>query len=147
VVLGSLKNPVLRALFSSKLNFNGFCFKNGTGTRVDLVRLFPEAKPEQFNYASATMQNWFQELRFDASRDNITLFTTEPLNECITKMQSRLEELDEKSHQLRSKDSVIIERCALNGFSSYDLFQEFILPECVKYNVPVTITDTTIKVG
>lgn len=147
VVLGSLKNPVLRALFSSKLNFNGFCFKNGTGTRVDLVRLFPEAKPEQFNYASATMQNWFQELRFDASRDNITLFTAEPLNECVTKMQSRLEELDEKSHQLRSKDSVVIERCSLNGFSSYDLFQEFILPECVKYNVPVTITDTTIKVG
>ena len=63
------------------------------------------------------------------------------------KIRKGLEELDEKSHQLRSKDSVIIERCVLHGFSAYELFQEFLLPECVKYNVPVTVTDTTIKVG
>ena len=57
------------------------------------------------------------------------------------------EQKKEERKPLRSKDSVIIERCAVNGFSAYELFQEFLLPECVKYNVPVTVTDTTIKVG
>lgn len=147
VILGSLKNPVLRALFSPRLNFKGFVAETEIGARIELVRLAPEAKPEQLNYASQTMQNWFEELSLTASRDNITLHTLKNYDECVSIMQSRLEELDERSNQLKSKDSVRIEKCEVCGFSSYELFQEFLLPECIKYNIPVTETENFIKVG
>lgn len=147
VILGSLKNPVLRALFSPRLNFKGFVAETEIGSRIELVRLAPEAKPEQLNYASQTMQNWFEELSLTASRDNITLHTLKDYDECVSIMQSRLEELDERSNQLKSKDSVRIEKCEVCGFSSYELFQEFLLPECIKYNIPVTETENFIKVG
>lgn len=147
VVLGSLKNPILRALFSPKLNFKGFCMPMEFGTKIDLIRLSPEAKPEQINYASQTMQGWFEDLQLSASRDNISLSTLEDFDTAIDVMRKRLEELDERSNQLKSKDSVRIEKCEVCGFNSYDLFTEFILPECVKYNIPVTETENTIKVG
>jgi hypothetical protein len=147
VVLGSLKNPILRALFSPKLNFKGFCMPMEFGTKIDLIRLSPEAKPEQINYASQTMQGWFEDLQLTASRDNISLSTLEDFDTAIEVMRKRLEELDERSNQLKSKDSVRIEKCEVCGFNSYDLFTEFILPECVKYNIPVTETDNSIKVG
>lgn len=147
VVLGSLKNPILRALFSPKLNFKGFCMPMEFGTKIDLIRLSPEAKPEQINYASQTMQGWFEDLQLSASRDNISLSTLEDFDTAIRVMRERLEELDERSNQLKSKDSVRIEKCEVCGFNSYDLFTEFILPECVKYNIPVTETENSIKVG
>lgn len=147
VVLGSLKNPILRALFSPKLNFKGFCMPMEFGTKIDLIRLSPEAKPEQINYASQTMQGWFEDLQLSASRDNISLSTLEDFDTAIRIMRERLEELDERSNQLKSKDSVRIEKCEVCGFNSYDLFTEFILPECVKYNIPVTETENSIKVG
>lgn len=147
VILGSLKNPVLRALFSPRLNFKGFVAETEIGSRIELVRLAPEAKPEQLNYASQTMQNWFEELSLTASRDNITLHTLKDYDECVNIMQARLEELDERSNQLKSKDSVRIEKCEVCGFNSYELFQEFLLPECIKYNIPVTETENFIKVG
>lgn len=147
VVLGSLKNPILRALFSPKLNFKGFCMPMEFGTKIDLIRLSPEAKPEQINYASQTMQGWFEDLQLSASRDNISLSTLEDFDTAIDVMRKRLEELDERSNQLKSKDSVHIEKCEVCGFNSYDLFTEFILPECVKYNIPVTETENSIRVG
>lgn len=147
VILGSLKNPILRALFSPRLNFKGFCTETDIGTRIELVRLAPEAKPEQLNYASQTMQNWFEDLGLTASRDNISLHTLKDFDECTKIMKTRLEELDERSNQLKSKDSVRIEKCEVCGFNSYELFQEFLLPECVKYNIPVAETDNFIKVG
>lgn len=147
VVLGSLKNPILRALFSPKLNFKGFCMPMEFGTKIDLIRLSPEAKPEQINYASQTMQGWFEDLQLSASRDNISLSTLEDFDTAIKVMRERLEELDERSNQLKSKDSVRIEKCEVCGFNAYDLFTEFILPECVKYNIPVTETENSIKVG
>lgn len=147
VVLGSLKNPILRALFNPRLNFKGFCTPMEFGTKIDLIRLSPEAKPEQLNYASQTMQNWFDGLQLSASRDNISLSTLEDFDKTVDIMKSRLEELDERSNQLRSKDSVKIEKCEVCGFNSYELFTEFILPECVKYNIPVSETENSIKVG
>lgn len=147
VILGSLKNPILRALFNPSLNFKGFCRKTDAGTSIDLIRLAPEAKPEQYNYASQTIQNWFESLNFSASRDNITLFTLEDLGKVEEVMKSRLGELDERSNQLKNKDTVRIEKCEVCGFNSYELFQEFLLPECVKYNIPVTEIDNFIKVG
>jgi hypothetical protein len=75
------------------------------------------------------------------------LSTLEDFDKTVDIMKSRLEELDERSNQLRSKDSVKIEKCEVCGFNSYELFTEFILPECVKYNIPVTETENSIKVG
>jgi hypothetical protein len=147
VVLGSLKNPILRALFNPKINFKGFCTPTDAGTRIDLIRLFPEAKPEQFNYASQTIQNWFSELQLSASRDNISLMTSEDFDKATEVMQQRLSELDERSNQLKSKEHVRFEKCEVCGFNSYELFQEFLLPECIKYNIPVTEIDNFIKVG
>lgn len=147
VVLGSLKNPILRALFNPKINFKGFCTPTDAGTRIDLIRLYPEAKPEQFNYASQTIQNWFAELQLSASRDNISLMTSEDFDKATEVMQQRLSELDERSNQLKSKETVRFEKCEVCGFNSYELFQEFLLPECIKYNIPVTEIDNFIKVG
>ena len=147
VVLGSLKNPILRSLFNPRLNFDGFCMKYGFGTRIDLIRLAPDARPEQLNYASMTIQNWFDDLKLEASRDNATLTTECFMSAAVEYMQRKLQELDSRSNRLRSKDVVEIEKCELNGFNSYELFQEFILPECVKYNIPVTETETTVRIG
>lgn len=147
VVLGALKNPILRSLFNPRLNFDGFCMETPQGTRIDLIRLDPDARPEQLNYASSTIQNWFEKLKFEASRDNTSLTTSYGLTASVEYMKSRLLELDERSNRLRSKDHVVLEKCELNGFRSQELFQEFILPECVKYNIPVEETETIIKVG
>lgn len=147
VILGSLKNPILRALFAPKLNFNSFCVDTPTGSRMDLIRLCPEAKPEQLNYASSTIQTWFEDLRFTPSRDNTTLITDKKLDESTAYMQLRLDYLDSSSNKLRSRDYVVLDKCELNGFSSADLFNEFLLEECKQYNIPIVETDTQIKVG
>ncbi len=147
VVLGALKNPILRSLFNPRLNFDGFCMETPQGTRIDLIRLDPDARPEQLNYASSTIQNWFEKLKLEASRDNTSLTTSYGLIASVEYMKSRLLELDERSNRLRSKEHVVLEKCELNGFRSQELFQEFILPECVKYNIPVEETETIIKVG
>lgn len=147
VVLGALKNPILRRLFSSNLDFSSFCTSTENGTRVDLLRLDPDAKPEQYNYASSTIQSWFDRLRLEATRDNISLTTTYSLTPATEYMASKLKELDMRSNRLRSKDMVVIEKCKMGQFSSGDLFTEFLLPECVKYNIPVEETETQIKVG
>ena len=117
------------------------------GTRIDLIRLDPDARPEQLNYASSTIQNWFEKLKLEASRDNTSLTTSYGIIASVEYMKSRLLDLDERSNRLRSKESVVLEKCELNGFRSQELFQEFILPECVKYNIPVEETETIIKVG
>ena len=147
VVLGALKNPILRSLFNPKLNFDGFCMETPQGTRIDLIRLDPDARPEQLNYASSTIQNWFEKLKLEASRDNTARTTSYGIIASVEYMKSRLLDLDERSNRLRSKDCVVLEKCELNGFRSQELFQEFILPECVKYNIPVEETETVIKVG
>lgn len=147
VVLGSLKNPILRSLFNPSLNFDGFCMEFPGGTRIDLIRLAPEAKPEQLNYASATIQGWFEKLKLEASRDNTFLTTSYHLASSVEYMRSRLNDLDAQSNKLKSKDCVFLEKCELNGFKSEELFEEFILPECVRYNIPVEISDSHIKVG
>ena len=119
VILGSLKNPVLRALFSPRLNFKGFVAETEIGSRIELVRLSPEAKPEQLNYASQTMQNWFEELSLTASRDNITLHTLKDYDECVSIMQARLEELDERNPQ--DIDERVVENSIVQNVKNFIL--------------------------
>lgn len=147
VVLGSLKNPILRALFTNNLEYDGFCIGLSTGTRIDLIRLAPEAKPEQLNYASSVIQGWFADLSLEASRDNATLISKYDFDYCVNFMKNKLSELDERSNKLKSKDKVVLEICKLNDFSSESLFDEFILPECEKHNIPVSKTQNHIIVG
>lgn len=147
VVLGSLKNPILRTLFNPSLDFDNFCTPMEEGSRVDLFRLAPEARPEQLNYASQMIQNWFPDLKFEANRDNSSLRCQLPVEATKALFKGQLKILDQKSVQLRSKDLVVFEKCKLGMFDSYEMFQEFLLPECVKYNIPITETETTIKVG
>lgn len=147
VVLGSLKNPILRALFTNNLEYDGFCIGLSVGTRIDLIRLAPDAKPEQLNYASSVIQGWFADLSLEASRDNATLISKYDFDYCVNFMKNKLFELDERSNKLKSKDKVVLEICQLNDFFSESLFDEFILPECEKYNIPVSKTQNHILVG
>lgn len=147
VVLGSLKNPILRALFAPNLNFDGFITEVGDGSRLDLVRLAVEAKPEQINYASQTIQSWLDDVQFSASRDNTSLSSTLPSNTLSKRLEERLSQLDARSNELRSRGAVRLEEAEVCGFKASELFEEFILPSCIKYNVPVEQHETFIKVG
>lgn len=147
VVLGSLKNPILRALFAPNLNFDGFITEAGDGSRLDLVRLAVEAKPEQINYASQTIQSWLDDVQFSASRDNTSLSSTLPSDTLSKRLEERLSQLDARSNELRSRGAVRLEEAEVCGFKASELFEEFILPSCVKYNVPVEQHETFIKVG
>ena len=147
VVLGSLKNPVLRALFSPKLNYKGFCMEVEEGTRIDLYRLAPEAKPEQLNYASTTIQSWFDDIRFVSGRGDNSLTTKLPIEVVQKRFEQRLMELDARSTDLRSRDSVKLEKCECCGLRSDELFTEYVLPMCVKYDIPVHDSEQFIEVG
>ena len=147
VVLGSLKNPVLRALFSDRLDFKGFCLETDGETRMFLHRLAPDAKPEQFNYASSAIQSWLDDMHFTTNRGDNTLAVKMPLEQVIARFEQRLAELDNRSRDLKSKDVVKLEKCECCGFSSNDLFTEYVLPMCVKYDIPVTDCGEIIKVG
>ncbi len=147
VVLGSLKNPILRALFAPNLNFDGFITEVGDGSRLDLVRLAVEAKPEQINYASQTIQSWLDDVQFSASRDNTSLSSTLPSDTLSKRLEERLSQLDARSNELRSRGAVRLEEAEVCGFKASELFEEFILPSCIKYNVPVEQHETFIKVG
>ena len=147
VVLGSLRNPILRALFAPNLNFDGFITEVGDGSRIDLVRLAVEAKPEQINYASQTIQSWFDDIQFSASRDNTSLSSTLPQEALARRLEERLTQLDARSNELRARGSVRLEEAEVCGFKASELFEEFILPSCIKYNVPVEQHEGYIKVG
>ena len=147
VVLGSLRNPILRALFAPNLNFDGFITEVGDGSRIDLVRLAVEAKPEQINYASQTIQSWFDDIQFSASRDSTSLSSTLPQEALARRLEERLTQLDARSNELRARGSVRLEEAEVCGFKASELFEEFILPSCIKYNVPVEQHEGYIKVG
>lgn len=147
VVLGSLKNPILRAMFAPNLKFHGFITELGDNSRLDLVRLAIDAKPEQINYAAQTVQSWFDDVQFNASRDNTSLTCNIPAEVLAKRLADRLSELDERSHELRSRGAVKLEEAEVCGFKASELFEEFILPSCIKYNVPVEKTEKFIKVG
>ena len=147
VVLGSLKNPVLRALFSNRVNYEGFIDGDDDSSKIMLWRLSQDAKPEQYNYASTTIQAWFPELDLKASRDNTVLSSDIPCEIMRRKLERRLTELDTKSTELRAKSSVRLEVGTFAGFNSLDLFNEFLGDICQAYEIPVTVADNIIEVG
>lgn len=147
IVLGSLRNPVLRALFSTKMMPEAFIAEQGDGSRIDLYRLSAEAKPEQLNYAAATIQSWFSDVSFEIARDGTYMECDLPEDTMIKRFTERLTELDKVSKKLKSKSGIVLQRAELSGYNSIELVQEF-LGDCFKqYNIPVIATDEAIIVG
>ena len=147
VVLGSLKNPILRALFSPRVNFDGFIDEVGGKAKLQIWRLSPEAKPEQLNYAASTIQSWLPELKFSASRDNTVLTCDEDAAWTTAVIKKRLNDLDSRSSDLRAKSKVRLEVGEFCGLNSKDLFEEFLGETCRAYEIPVVHGADFIEVG
>ena len=145
IVLGSLKNPILRALFSSHVQPDAFITEENDGSRLDLYRLSSEAKPEQLNYAAATIQSWFQDVTFEIARDSSYMTCDLPERVLINRLTSRLSELDAASRRLKNKAGILLDICSFRNFNSKNLLQEFLGPVFTEYNIPLTITDTTME--
>ena len=147
IVLGSLRNPILRALFSTNVQPEAFIAAHGDGCRIYLFRLSAEAKPEQLNYAAITIQAWFSDISFEVARDASYMDCDVPEATMIRRLTDRLSELDAISRKLKSKTGIALQRARLDGFDSIELVQEF-LGDCFKqYNIPVVATDEAIVVG
>lgn len=147
IVLGSLRNPVLRALFAPSLYYDGFIRETNTGSAIDLFRLSGEAKPEQLNYAANTLQGWLPDINFEISRDSTSLSCPLPETVLVTRLKERLASLDETSRHLRAKNRVQLEVGDFGKFNSRTLFEKFIAPECLRYNVDRADTDNCITIG
>lgn len=145
IVLGSLKNPILRALFSSHLNPEGFIAEDGLGSRIYLFRL-AESKPEQLSYAASTIQAWFPDISFDVARDASYMSCDVPEPVMINRLQARLKELDEISKKLKSKSGILLDICKFREFDSQALINEFLGETIKTYDIPFTTTETTMEV-
>ena len=147
IVLGSLRNPVLRALFSTKMMPEAFIAEQGDGSRIDLYRLSAEAKPEQLNYAATTIQAWFSDVSFEIARDGTYMECDIPEATMIKRFTERLTELDAISKKLKSKTGIHLEIGELKGFKSDNLVNEFLDGAFQEYRIPVTSTDSNLIVG
>ena len=147
IVLGSLRNPVLRALFSTKMMPEAFIAEQGDGSRIDLYRLAAEAKPEQLNYAATTIQAWFADVSFEIARDGTYMECDLPEATMIKRFTERLTELDEISKKLKSKTGIHLEIGELKGFKSDELVNEFLGGAFQDYRIPVTSTASNLIVG
>ena len=147
IVLGSLRNPILRALFSTNVQPEAFIASHGDGCRIYLFRLSAEAKPEQLNYAAITIQTWFSDVSFEVARDASYMDCDVPEATMIRRLTDRLSELDAISRKLKSKTGIVLQKGKLDTFNSIDLVKEF-LGDCFKtYNIPVIETDEAIVAG
>jgi hypothetical protein len=146
IVLGSLKNPVLRALFAAHVNPDMFICEDPEGSRFDLYRLASEAKPEQLNYAASTVQSWFPDVNFNVARDSTYMTCDLPENVLIKRLMTRLQELDSQSKKLKSKSGILLDNCTFNGFNSIALINKFLGPVIKEYNIPYVDHDNAVEV-
>lgn len=147
IVLGSLRNPVLRSLFSANVMFDGFIRSVGDGSSIDLFRLSSEAKPEQLNYAASTIQSWLSDIEFEVARDATYMTCNLPEEVLISRLDTRLTQLDESSRQLKARRKVELENCKFNQFESIQLFNKFLGETVESYNIPTTLSDHILTVG
>lgn len=148
VVLGSLKNPVLRALFSGKITPSSFIRATPDGSQFDLYRLSADAKPEQLNYAVSCLQSWFDDIRFEPKRDCSAMTCSLSPTELGYQLSKRLDELDESSKSLRSKNGAILQSAKFAEFNAVPTFFELFGDTVVKHKIPCT-TDSkgNLKIG
>lgn len=145
IVLGSLRNPILRSLFSSRTVLDAVITAEGDGSRLDLYRLSSEAKPEQLNYAASVIQTWLSDVDFEVSRDSLQMSCSLPESVLISCLQKRMAELDAISRKLKTKTGILLERGTFKGFNSLDLLTKYLGSSFEKYNIPMRITDTHIE--
>lgn len=146
IVLGGLRNPVLRALFSSRLNPDSFIVSDGDGSRMDIYRLAQEAKPEQLNYAAGTLQSWFPDANFVVARDGSYMTTDLPEKVLARRLMDRLAELDKISKALKSKTKIPLECGKFREFDSETLFDKYLGDAVAKYNIPVVKSGNIMEV-
>lgn len=125
IVLGNLRNPILRTLFSERCEPDGFIRDVDEGSAIDLCRIVPDAKPEQYNYAAGILQNWLPSLGLVSSRDALTLTSPVPMDVLIRTLSERIKELDELSLHLKTKNRVRCEYGKLGDISSEFLIEKY----------------------
>lgn len=146
VVLGSLKNPILRALFNPHMVPDAFITEDLGGSRIDIYRLSSEAKAEQLAYACNTIQSWFPDISFDIARDSSYMSCDVPEPVLIRRLQERLAELDATSKKLKSKTNIVLERAQFKNFDSCDMLHEFLGDVIKEYNIPYSETKDIMEV-
>lgn len=125
-VLGNLKNPILRYLFSSRCNLNSFIMDSEKGCTLCLFRIDDNAKPEQYNYAAYEMVSWFPDLKLEVSRDALSLTSVVPADVAVRVITAKIKEMDETSRRLKAKDKVFLENATLNEFVAQNLVSQFL---------------------
>ena len=93
------------------------------------------------------IQSWLPDLRITPNRNNDILTVSASADETVRRLSERLRELDSRSNVLRSKDIVKLELGSFAGFDSKELFDEFLMPYCEAYNIPVKIEGNMMEVG
>ena len=146
IVLGSLKNPILRALFSAHMNPDAFVSEDTEGSRLHIYRLSSEAKPEQLAYACSTIQSWFPDINFTVARDSSYMVCDVPDPVLIKRLKQRLDELDSISRKLKSKTGILLDKCTFNGFDSSKLVAKFLKPAIDEYGIPYRESDTAMEI-
>lgn len=146
IVLGNLKNPILRILFRPDINFDTFVEEDTEGSRLSLWRLASDAKPEQLNYAATTIQAWFPDISFTVARDSSYMVCDVPEQVMMRRLGDRLKELDEVSKKLKSKSGIILDNCSFRGFNSKALVDEFLGDAINEYHIPFTVNGQTMEV-
>ena len=147
VILSSLKNPILRALFADNMNYEKFVTDRAGGCTLALWRMAEDIKPGEFNYAAATIQQWMPDIKFTVSRDSTSMTCDIEYKVFVQRMAERLTQLDEISRSLKSKSSVTLEKGTFCGFSVEDMFKKFIGGAVDKYKIPVSDCAGHIIVG
>lgn len=146
IVLGSLKNPVLRALFSTNMDPDKFICEEGDTSRIDIYRLSSEAKPEQLNYAAATIQSWFPDVSFEIARDSSYMTCELPEQVLIRRLKERLDELDAVSRKLKSKTGIMLDNCMFRTFNSSTLLEKFLGDSIRQYEIPYSKNDQYMEI-
>lgn len=146
IVLGSLKNPVLRALFSTHSNPDAFISEEADGSRIDIYRLSSEAKAEQLNYAATTIQSWFPDITFEIARDSSYMTCDVPESVMVRRLKERLTELDETSRRLKSKSGIVLDKCKFRNFESDALIKEFLGGAINEYHIPFNETQAVMEI-
>ena len=127
IILGNLKNPVLRALFASNVNFEGFIRDDKSGgSIIDLWRITPDAKPEQLNYAAERIQQWLPIVKFNVARDAMTMACSLPDLSLIKMMRESLSLLDTESRLLKDRYKASLKLGTWRGFDISELINTYL---------------------
>ena len=145
IILGNLKNPVLRALFASNVNFESFIRtdKSSDGSVIDLWRITTDAKPEQLNYAAERIQQWLPTIKFNVARDAMTMACDLPDLTLVKMMRESLALLDNESRLLKNRYKATLQLGTWRQFDISELVKTY-LGDALKTVPHETVGDSLI---